>query len=182
LALVDGMMRAARLDTALYEEVERDTNETQNALIIVVAAALASGIALALGAATDPIRGLLGGVVSSVVTWGIVSGFVYLVGTRIFGGTATWGEVLRTLGYAGSAGVLNILGIVPLVGWLIWPITFVWVLIASVIAIRQALDVSTGRAIGSAVIGWIIGVIVSEIILSIFGVSRMMNPGAMPAP
>ena len=48
MALVDGMIRSARLDVSLYEEVEKDTNETQNALIIVVVAAVASGIATAI--------------------------------------------------------------------------------------------------------------------------------------
>jgi hypothetical protein len=182
MALVDGMIRAARLDTSLYEEVERDTTETQNALIVVVAAALASGIALALSGAVDPIGALVGGVVSSVVNWAIVGGFVYLIGTRLFGGTATWGEVLRTLGYASSAGVITILGVIPLVGWLAYPVAFIWVLIASVIAIRQALDVGNGRAIASAVIGWIIGAIVASIILGVFGISRMMPPSTMPTP
>src|SRR5687767_5868509 len=148
MALVDGMIRAARLDTALYEEVEKDTTETQNALIIVVIAALANGIATAVGAPGDgAVMGLIAGVLASVVAWGVVTGFVYLVGTRLFGGTATWGEVLRTVGYANSVGILNILGVIPVLGGLVRLVVSIWVIVATVVAIRAALDVSTGKAI-----------------------------------
>jgi hypothetical protein len=184
MALVDGMIRAARLDVSLYEEVEKDTNETQNALIIVVVAALASGIATAVSTpGANPIMGLIAGVLGSVVGWAVVSGFVYLIGTRVFGGTATWGEVMRTVGYANSVGVLNILGVIPLLGGLIRLVVGIWVLVTTVIAIRQALDVSTGKAIISAIIGWILGAICVGIIFGIFAVPyALMNPGAMTAP
>ena len=114
MGLVDGMIRAARLDVSLYEEVERDTTQTNNALIVVVLSALASGIAGAVGAASaqpgtsgSPILVLIVSIVAAIVGWAVVSGFIYLVGTRLFGGTATWGEVMRTVGYANSPGVLN---------------------------------------------------------------------------
>src|ERR687887_64220 len=86
--------------------------------------ALASGIGAAIGAARDPqaanpILALLAGVVGAVVGWAVVTGFVYLVGTRLFGGTATWGEVLRTVGFANAPGVLNILGFIPVLGGLV---------------------------------------------------------------
>jgi hypothetical protein len=184
MALVDGMIRAARLDTSLYEEVEKDTTETQNALIVVVIAAVASGIATAVSTpGGNPILGLIAGVVASVVAWAVVSGFVYLIGTRVFGGTATWGEVMRTVGYANSVGVLNILGVIPVLGGLIRAVVAIWVIVTTVVAIRQALDVSTGKAIISAVLGWLLGVICTGIILGIFAVPyALMNPGAMTAP
>ena len=187
MALVDGMIRAARLDTSLYEEVERDTNETSNALIVVVIAAAASGIAAAIGAANqpgaNPVLGLVAGVLAAVVGWAVVTGFVYLVGTRLFGGTATWGEVMRTVGYANAPGVLNILGFIPVIGGLVGLVVGIWVIVTTVVAIRQALDVSTGKAIISAVIGWIIGAICIGIIFAIFAVPyALMNPGVATAP
>ena len=118
-----------------------------------------------------------------MLAWAVVTGFVYLVGTRLFGGTATWGEVMRTVGYANAPGVLNILGFIPLLGRLVGLVVGIWVIVATVIAIRQALDVTTGKAIISAVIGWILGAIVIAIVFSIFAVPYMLlNPGAMPAP
>jgi hypothetical protein len=71
------------------------------------------------------------------------------------GGTATWGELLRTIGFAQSPGVLMIFGIIPILGGLVRVVVAVWLLIAGIIAIRQALDCSTGKAVVTALLGWI---------------------------
>src|SRR5262245_50887240 len=111
--LVDGMIRAARLDTLLYEDVERDTNQTSHALIVVVIAAIASGIATAVRPDMgSPVLGLIAGVVGAVLGWAVWTGCVYFVGTNLLGGTATWGEVLRTVGFANSPNVLQIIGVI----------------------------------------------------------------------
>jgi hypothetical protein len=47
------------------------------------------------------------------------------------------------------------LGIIPLLGGLVHAAVGIWMLVAGIIAIRQALDFSTGRAILTAIIGWI---------------------------
>ena len=82
------------------------------------------------------------------------AGITYIIGDKILGGTATWGELLRTLGFAQSPGVLMILGIVPILGGLARLIVAIWLLVAGIIAIRQALDFSTGKAILTGVLGW----------------------------
>jgi hypothetical protein len=51
--------------------------------------------------------------------------------------------------------VLHVLGIIPVLGGIIRFGVAIWVLIAGIIAIRQALDVSTGKAILTAVLGWL---------------------------
>jgi hypothetical protein len=84
------------------------------------------------------------------------AGITYLIGAKLFGGTATWGELLRTIGFAQTPGVLHVLGIMPVLGGIIRFGVAMWVLIAGIIAIRQALDVSTGKAILTAGLGWLI--------------------------
>ena len=79
----------------------------------------------------------------------------YLIGTKLLGGVATWGELLRTIGFAQSPGVLMIFGIIPILGGLVRIIVMIWLLIAGIVAIRQALDFSTGKAVVTAVIGWV---------------------------
>ena len=74
----------------------------------------------------------------------------------VLGGTATWGELLRTIGFAQTPGVLQVLGIIPVLGGLIRFAVAIWVLIAGIIAIRQALDVGTGKAILTAALGWLV--------------------------
>jgi hypothetical protein len=83
------------------------------------------------------------------------SGITYLIGDKLLGGTATWGELLRTIGFAQSPGVLYALGAVPALGALIRFVVAIWILFAGIIAIRQALDFGTGRAIVTAVLGWL---------------------------
>jgi hypothetical protein len=78
------------------------------------------------------------------------------VGTRLFGGTADWGELLRTLGFAQAPRVLNVLGIIPVLGPLVMLVVWLWVLVTQVVAIRQALDVDTGKAILTAVVSSVI--------------------------
>ena len=74
----------------------------------------------------------------------------------MLGGTATWGEVLRTSGFGQSPGVLYVLGIVPLLGWIPAVIAFFWVLVAVFVGVRQALDVGSGRTLVAVLIGGLV--------------------------
>jgi hypothetical protein len=159
--MVERMKGAALLEIDTYEEVEHDTTATMQAGSVVVLAAIASAIGnwqLGLFAAA-------GSALAALVAWGVWAGITYLIGDKLFGGTATWGELLRTLGFAYSPGVLAVLGILPFLGWAIFPVIGIWTLIAGVIAIRQALDFSTGKAVMTAVLGFIPYVIVMSILL-----------------
>lgn len=150
-SLVERMIAAAKLEVALYEEVEADASATPQAAVVVTLAAVASAI----GAAGGGAAGLLGGLISALLGWLLWSGVTYLIGDKLLGGTATWGELLRTIGFAQSAGVLYILAVIPVLGGVIRLAVMVWVLVAGIIAIRQALDFSTGKAILTGLLGWI---------------------------
>lgn len=145
------MIGAARLDVNTYEEVEADQSATGQAALVVAIVAIASAI----GSLGDGGSGIIAGVLTAVVGWLLWAGITYVIGDKLFGGTATWGELLRTLGFAQSPGVLLILGIIPLLGGLVHVAVAIWMLVAGIIAIRQALDFSTGKAILTAIIGWI---------------------------
>lgn len=149
--MLERMKRAAQLDPHLYEEVEADRTATGQAAAVVAIAAVAQG----LGAAGLGGSGIIAGTVAALLAWLVWAGVTYVIGDKIFGGTATWGELLRTLGFAQSPGVLGILAFLPLLGGLIRLAVTIWVLVAGVIAIRQALDFSTGRAILTAALGWL---------------------------
>lgn len=146
-SLVGRMIGAATLDVATYEEVEHDTSATTQAGLVVVLAAVAQGIA-------SP-AGVISGVIGSLIGWLAMAGLTYFIGTRLFKGTATWGELLRTLGFATAPGILYIVGIIPILGWLASLAIMIWVLVAVVIAIRQALDVTTGKAVLTGLLGMI---------------------------
>ena len=161
-SLIERMLGAARLDIDTYEEVEHDTTATSQAAVVVTIVALAAAI----GGVRSGSGGLIAGLIGAFAGWLIWSGVTYLIGTALFEGKATWGELLRTLGFAQSPGVLYVLGIVPLLGGLVRFAVWIWLLVAGIIAIRQALDIDTGKAILTALIGW--GVyVVFLIILSV---------------
>jgi hypothetical protein len=98
---------------------------------------------------------MVGGLIAAIIGWLVWSGVTYLIGTMFFGGTADWGELLRTLGFAQAPGVFYILGIIPILGGLVRLAVLIWVLVAGIVAIRQALDVSTGKAVLTAIVGWL---------------------------
>jgi hypothetical protein len=150
-SIVDRMRGAAMLDVATYEEVEHDQEATGQAAVVVVIVAICTAI----GAIWRGGPSIIMGPVSAILGWLLWSAITYLIGAKLLGGVATWGELLRTIGFAQSPGVLKIFGIIPLLGGLVRIVVAVWLLIAGIIAIRQALDFSTGKAVITAFLGWI---------------------------
>ena len=171
------MMRAARLDTAFYNEVEADTSLTQEALTVVIIAAVATGIG-SLGASLIGGRGfgaailaLVVGIVLAIVGYYIWAYVTYFVGTRVFNGIAEPGELLRTLGYAYAPNVLGIFNLIPCAGGLIALVGAIWSLVAGIIAVREALDFDTGKAVLTVIIGWIAILLVNLAIGAVIGIS-----------
>ncbi len=150
-SLVERAIGAARLDISTYEEVEADRDATGQAAVVVAVAAVASAI----GNANQGTGGMVGALIIAFLGWLIWSGVTYLIGTMFFGGTADWGELLRTLGFAQAPGVFYVLGVIPILGGLVKFAVALWLLVAGIIAIRQALDISTGKAVLTAVVGWL---------------------------
>lgn len=157
------MVRAARLESDLYEEVEADAGATGQAFAVVILVSVASGIGLGIGGAISDggvffVWGLLLGIVASIVGWLVWAAITYWIGSTIFRvpeTEATYGQLLRTLAFAQSPGAIKVLSFIPILGGLIVLVAAVWTLVAGVIAVRQALDFSTGRAIGTVVVGWV---------------------------
>ena len=169
-SMIERMIRASRLDINMFEEVEADTSATNQALLIVALVALATGIA-SLGT-TGPI-GLFVGVVLAIAGWALWAWIVHLIGTKIIPSHSThadWGQLARTLGFAQSPGILRVLGLVPVVGNIIFAVASIWMLVAMVVAVRQALDyTSTWRAIAVVLIGFIPYVLLMSIAFAVLG-------------
>ena len=165
-SIIDRMIRAARLEPQLYEEVEHDQSATGQAMLVVVLGAIAGGI----GALSGGIAGLVVGVIASLVGWAAYAFIAYWVGTNIFKGPqteATWGQLLRTLGFANSPRVLLVLVIIPVVGIFVGLAVFIWMLFTTVVAIRQALDCDTGRAIATAVVSLLAQFVIYFVVFAI---------------
>jgi hypothetical protein len=157
------MKGAALLHIDTYEEVEADHTATGQAAGVVALVAIAQAI----GGAGEGGFGIFAGVISALLGWLLWAGITYLIGAKLFGGTATWGELLRTIGFAQTPGVLHVLGLIPVLGGIIRFGVAIWVLIAGIIAIRQALDINTGKAILTAVLGWLVIILPLAIVAAV---------------
>ena len=163
------VIRAAKLDANLYEEVEADKSALGQAVLVVILSSVAAGLG---SIGTAGISGVLIGTIMALVGWLIWSYLTYIIGTKIFPTPETkadYGELLRTLGFASSPGLIRIIGIIPGLAGIVFIIAGIWMLITMVIAVRQALDYqSTLRAVGVCVIGWIIQAVVLGLFISSF--------------
>ncbi len=169
-SLIDRMVRASKLDINLYEEVEADKSSMGQAITVVVISSVASGIGTIgiLG-----IQGLIVGTISALIGWLVWAYLTYLIGTKLLPEPQTKadvGELLRTIGFSSAPGVLRIFGFIPLIGVIISFVASIWMLVAMIIAVRQALDYkSTWRAIGVCVIGFVIYLVIIALIFSVLG-------------
>jgi hypothetical protein len=146
--LIGRMIRAARLDPKLYAEVEADETTIGQAVSVVLLSAFAGGIALP-GA---PFAILFGSLLAALAGWLLFAYVIYLIGVKLLPEPETkanFGALLRAMGFANAPGVLKLLGIVPELRMLVFFVAMVWVLVATVTAVRHALSYkSSWRAIG----------------------------------
>lgn len=167
---LDRMIRAAKLDVHLYEEVEADKSTMRQAMAVVVLSSIAAGVgsisAMGLG-------GILIGTIGALVGWYLWAYLTYFIGTKFLAEPQTeadLGQLLRTTGFSSSPGLIRILGIIPALSTVVFVAASVWMLVAMVIAVRQALDYSgTWRAVGVCAIGWIIQTLILALLLSFVG-------------
>lgn len=169
-SIQDRMLRAAKLDVELYEEVEADRDATVQAMTVVVLAAVAAGIG-SLGSGS--VSSIVTGTLIALVGWLVWAFLTYIIGTRLLPEpqtSADYGELLRTIGFASAPGVIRVLGIVPGIGIFVFLAAGIWMLVAMVIAVRQALDyTSTMRAVGVCLIGWLVQAVILVLAAPLIG-------------
>jgi len=153
------LMGASVLDIDTYEEVEADRGATTQALAVVLASSLAGGIGVSgfMQGGRPLAEGIFIWSAISLIAWASWALLVFEIGGRLLPEPDTRvdvGELLRTIGFASAPGMLRVFGIVPELALPVFALTTVWMLVAMVVAVRQALDYrSTGRAIGVCVLG-----------------------------
>jgi len=164
------IFRAAKLDVSLYEEVEADKSAIGQAMGVVVLSAIAAGIG---GAAKAGFIGMIIMVATALIGWYIWAYLTYLIGTKLLPEPQTkadYAELLRTIGFSSSPGLIRVLGIIPVLQGIVFPVASIWMLAAMIIAVRQALDyTSTLRAIGVCFVGWVIQIILFMLLFSFTG-------------
>lgn len=167
---VERLVAALRLDATLYEEVEHDADALPQAAGVVALAAVAAAVG-ALGMVG--VGGVLGALVNTFVTWIVWTTLVWLIGVKVFDHASDFEELLRTLGFVTAPQILYVLAILPFAVWhtIVGAVVLVMSVIAFVRALRQALDVDTGRAVLVA------GIAVVAQVLLVAGLAAMAGAG-----
>ena len=164
----DRIIRAAKLDAQLYEEVEADTGAMRQAMGVVVLSSMAAGVG---SVAIGGLGGILVGTIAALIGWYVWAYLTYFIGTKFLPEPQTeadLGELLRTIGFSSSPGLIRVFGIIPGLAGPLFLVASIWMLVAMVIAVRQALDYeSTSRAVGVCVIGWIVQLLILVLLVSV---------------
>jgi hypothetical protein len=142
------------------------------ATAVVVLASLAAGF----GAfARGGVGGFLLATIAALAGWYVWAFLTYWIGTRFLPEPQTqadYGELLRTIGFSSSPGVIRVLGVIPGLTGPVFLVASIWMLVAMVIAVRQALDYTgTLRAVGVCLIGWIVQVLILALLLALLRTS-----------
>lgn len=183
--MVDRMVRAAKGEVALYEEVESTPALTQEAYTIV-------GIVAAINVVVGLLYGVISGDIGAAVLTAVFSGITifagyliwayltFFIGTRVFNGTADAGELQRTLGYAYTPQILTgLLNIIPVAGQCLSIIPALWSLYLGFVAVRQGLDIDNGKAALTVVIAFVIQFVILALIGSVLGLGGALASGAL---
>ena len=149
------------LNVKTFEEIEADRTANAQALLVVVAASVAAG----LGASVRlGIIGLLRETLGALIGWVMWAAVTWLIGSKLLPEPQTrtdMGELLRVIGYAYAPNLFAFFAFIPALGVVVSTIVAFWLLAATIIAVRQALDyVSTFRAAAVVLIGWLIFVLI----------------------
>jgi len=168
--MIDRIMRIFRLDAKVFREIAEDKGAMMQAVIIVVVvhfiAAVGAGVGTAIAKSGSAVGAFIvtwiAGVLLSWLLWAVLT---YFVGTMLFQGKSDIPEMMRVLGYANAPALLGIFAIIPCLGWIAALVGGILALIAGFIAVREAMEFDTTKAIITVVIAWVIA----------FGVRMILN-------
>ncbi len=186
--MFDRIKGVFKLDVNTFEDVERDESATMQAFIIVVVVAVLAAIGGFLAAQTgnqlaaqlqelgdtelpfampelSPTGVAINAFVGVLVGWVLWSGLTYLIGVNLFGGQATFNEMLRVLGYAQAPRFLSVFAFIPCLGGILSFVGGIWALVAGFVGIRQGLDLDNVKTLITVVLSWLVALLVNLFVL-----------------
>lgn len=163
----DRVVGAMKLDENAFEDVERDPTAIGQAVGVIVLAAVAAGIG---NIYWGGLSGIVSGALISILSFLIWSAIVWLVGTKVLPEPTThadFPQTFRTLGFAASPGLASVITIIPILGYLLLFLIWLWQIAAMVVAVKAVLDYSTvGKAVVVVLIGFVVNIVVTLLILT----------------
>jgi hypothetical protein len=180
----DRVVAALRLDATVFEEVEHDEEAMGQAFWVVVLAALAQGLGAIQAPSIPSLIGALFGLsLVGILGWVIGTAVIWLIGVKLMQCTSDFAELMRTIGFASAPKILMMFGVLPMGWWgtmMLAILVSILSIVATVIAVRQALDVPTGRAVLVCVIAAIVGFAFAVTIGTLLGVGMGVMGGDAP--
>jgi hypothetical protein len=172
----DRVIGALKLDENAFEDAERDPTSIGQAVGVIVLGAVSTGIGWIM---YSGFSGIVSGAVSALIGVLISSLLIWLVGTKLMPGPNTqadFPQTFRTVGFASAPALFGFITIIPLLGWLLYFVIALWQIAATVVAVKAVLDYADiGKAIIVVVICWVIGMVVSLMLMSLVGLRMMMT-------
>lgn len=190
--MLQRIMGVFKLSAATFTEIENDQTATTQAAIVVILVAILGGIGAAVGAIAlnrampgiveglegtlgegfdmslvpqmSPVGAFLNAAIGALLSWLVWSALTYLVGTKLFKGTADMGEMLRVIGFAQAPRLLSVFSFIPCLGGLLSLAGLIWALVASFIGIREGLDLDSGKTLLTIVVSFIGAIAVSFLV------------------
>lgn len=123
-ALTNRLLRLARLDTSVFDEVKADPTATVPALIVAVAATFLAGVGGWLwwifqdfhNSGEIFVKSVILGSIFSVALWVVWLLVAYVILTQVFREQADWQQMLRTMGLAAAPLALSLLILITPIG------------------------------------------------------------------
>jgi hypothetical protein len=185
--MINGIIRAIKLDATFYEEVEQDPSYDQESLGVVILASVIGGLGglISMAMTGKILQAILAFIVSVILT--LIGFFLWVwvatyIGTRFFKGTGQFDNLKRAMGFAYAPQLLNVLSFIPCLGAIIALIAWVVSVIAGVIAVRQSLNQDNTNAILTVVVSAIVVFAVLAVIgaiLAAIGIGGAAIAGAL---
>ena len=111
--------------------------------------------------------GLLRETIGALVGWVMWAGVTWVIGSKLLPEPQTrtdMGELLRVIGYAYAPQLFAFFAFIPILGGVVNTVVAFWLLAATILAVRQALDyASTLRAAAVVLIGWLVFVVIQYV-------------------
>lgn len=146
--MLNRILRAARLDRTLYDDLRDDPAATLQALAMVILAGIAYGIGRTAVPVADAnlqqVQVIVWGVSSAIVGWAVLSLLAYWGGSSLLGREyLTYPQMLRTTGFASAPAILFFLGILsPEIALIVSIVAFIWIVASMMVALHQSLRVT----------------------------------------
>jgi hypothetical protein len=152
-------MGALALDPVTFEDVEADRRAGAQAATVVLLACVAGGFAV-VGNSSMTLPMFAAGMAATLGAWVVWVLLIATIGTHLLAEPQTKSrpaELLRTMGFAAAPGVFYAFGAMSAVAPFAFAVASLWMLAATVLAVKQALDYRTlGRAVIVCAGAWLV--------------------------